>query len=434
MKLVKKKLSDVGSVRNGIAFKSSEYVDGGILLVRQSNISKDVVSLEKSKYLPKSYLEEYQDYKIEYGDYIIGMSGSIGKVSIYKFEEPALQNQRTGVILSNSETTKKYIALFLRYMANVQMSLSKGVAVQNISSKQIESFEIPIPDKREDQQKIVDKIEELFSVVDAVQSSISQVMHSTKNFETSLIRAAFSGDLSGDFFNNDNQDLEHFVKINNIKPLDYNSSFFTYDIPKNWKWVKFSDIADIKGGIAKNSNAKVAESVSLPYLRVANVQRGYFDLSEIKKIKIPKDRVNDLLLKKNDILLTEGGDRDKLGRGWVWESQIDPCTHQNHIFRARINDLRINPWLISTFVNELGKWYFMKEGKQTTNLASISLTKLRNLPVPLIPFEEAEFIFSELQALRSELSNTNEQTRMDLLRIKKLKQSILKQAFEGKLV
>ena len=93
-------------------------------------------------------------------------------------------------------------------------------------------------------------------------------------------------------------------------------------LPDGWQWARLDGIADIKGGITKDSKRKSKNCITLPYLRVANVQRGYLDLSKIKYIDVPSEKVDDLLLKKGDILFNEGGDRDKLGRGWIWEGQI----------------------------------------------------------------------------------------------------------------
>ena len=105
-------------------------------------------------------------------------------------------------------------------------------------------------------------------------------------------------------------------------------------LPDGWRKERLEMVSNIQTGIAKNQNVQ-QEVIELPYLRVANVQDGYLDLSEIKTINIRKDRVNRYMLKIGDVLLTEGGDFDKLGRGAVWEGQIENCVHQNHVFVVR---------------------------------------------------------------------------------------------------
>ena len=102
----------------------------------------------------------------------------------------------------------------------------------------------------------------------------------------------------------------------------------------------------------------------MPYLRVANVQDGYFDLREIAEINIPKSVARDYYLQKNDILVTEGGDIDKLGRGTVWNEEIKPCLHQNHVFAVRIQRNDILPKFIALLMGcDYGKRYFTTTAK-----------------------------------------------------------------------
>jgi type I restriction enzyme S subunit len=117
---------------------------------------------------------------------------------------------------------------------------------------------------------------------------------------------------------------------------------------------------------------------------VANVQDGYLDLRVIKTIEVLETDLEKYRLIFGDILYTEGGDRDKLGRGTIWKDEIEDCIHQNHIFRARPVSEEINSKYISFYSQtQSAKQYFLKNGKQTTNLASINITVLSNLPLPL---------------------------------------------------
>jgi type I restriction enzyme, S subunit len=205
-------------------------------------------------------------------------------------------------------------------------------------------------------------------------------------------------------------------------------------IPSTWLWVRIDTLADIKGGITKDSQRKIPKSLSLPYLRVANVQRGYLDLSEMKYIEVPAGEAEDLLLEPGDILFNEGGDRDKLGRGWIWEGQIKKCTYQNHVFRARLFLREISGKFISWFGNNYGQHYFIAKGKQTTNLASINKTMLSAFPVPLPPLSEQQYIVQEVERRLSEIRQLDEMVETNLNRAEHLRQSILKKAFSGKLV
>ena len=113
-------------------------------------------------------------------------------------------------------------------------------------------------------------------------------------------------------------------------------------------------------------------------MRVANVQDGYLDLGKIKEVEILESEMGKWQLKKGDILLTEGGDWDKLGRGVVWNNEIFNCIHQNHIFRLRVNLDKFNPeYLCALIGSSYGKEYFQSASKQTTNLASINQRQLK---------------------------------------------------------
>ena len=160
------------------------------------------------------------------------------------------------------------------------------------------------------------------------------------------------------------------------------------NLPSGWKWKHLEKVAAIQTGIAKNQNSE-PETIELPYLRVANVQDGYLDLSEIKNINIHKDKINRYRLENGDVLLTEGGDFDKLGRGAVWEGQIQDCLHQNHVFAVRPDKHQLLPSFLSAQTgSSYGKKYFLRCSKQSTNLASINSSQLKAFPVLLPPFPE----------------------------------------------
>jgi type I restriction enzyme S subunit len=155
--------------------------------------------------------------------------------------------------------------------------------------------------------------------------------------------------------------------------------------PKGWPEQNLQDIALIVSGVTKGRKFKDKETVEVPYMRVANVQDGHIQLDEIKKIEVLPSDVTKYQLQKGDILLTEGGDPDKLGRGAVWNGQISPCIHQNHIFRVRIKNRAVVPEYLSLQIaSARGKRYFLKAAKQTTGIASINMRQLKSFPV-LIP-------------------------------------------------
>jgi type I restriction enzyme S subunit len=168
--------------------------------------------------------------------------------------------------------------------------------------------------------------------------------------------------------------------------------------PKGWKIERLDKLAEVQTGIAKGAQ-KERPVVSLPYLRVANVQDGHVDLTEIKVVDVPKRKVNRFLLRRGDLLMTEGGDFDKLGRGCIWEGQIDPCVHQNHVFAVRVTSPELqNEFLQQLTASPWGRRYFLSCSKQSTNLASVNTSQLKAFPVLLPPIPEQKRIAAILGA------------------------------------
>lgn len=155
-----------------------------------------------------------------------------------------------------------------------------------------------------------------------------------------------------------------------------------------WHTAALEDVAEIQTGLSKSSK-RLGDSVTMPYLRVANVQDGHIDLSEVKQIEVPKGSINRFRVKSGDVLLTEGGDFDKLGRGAVWRGQIKNCVHQNHIFVVRPDQSKLDTrFLAFQTQGPRGRAYFQSCSKQSTNLASINSTQLRQFPTALPPLTE----------------------------------------------
>lgn len=183
---------------------------------------------------------------------------------------------------------------------------------------------------------------------------------------------------------------------------------------KNWQSETLEKVALVNSGVTKGRNLNGAAQITVPYMRVANVQDGKLDLTEIKTIEIKEYELSKFLLKSGDILLTEGGDPDKLGRGAVWYNQIPNCIHQNHIFRVRANKEILSPEFLSfQFGSQYGKQYFLKAAKQTTGIASINSTQLKAFPV-LIPPIELQQKFASMVADTAKLREKQKRNEIEL--------------------
>lgn len=175
-------------------------------------------------------------------------------------------------------------------------------------------------------------------------------------------------------------------------------------VPEHWTVVRLRQIADVQTGIAKGKDVSDKDAISVPYLRVANVQAGRLELDEVDSISIERNQLDRYRLKAGDVLMNEGGDFDKLGRGAVWNGQIQDCIHQNHVFAVRPREIA-GEWLAMSVASDYARFYFMTRSKQSTNLASISASNLMELPV-LVPPESVReailrFISAEHQRVKT---------------------------------
>ncbi|SDR02419.1 restriction endonuclease subunit S [Pseudovibrio sp. Tun.PSC04-5.I4] len=163
-------------------------------------------------------------------------------------------------------------------------------------------------------------------------------------------------------------------------------------VPEGWVKKSLEDVAEIRTGVAKGKKS-LKDPVSLPYLRVANVQDGYLDLSEMKTIEVNGKDIERYSLKDGDVVLTEGGDFDKLGRGTIWRDEVPGCLHQNHVFAVRVDRAQLLPEFFAMQSGGFyGKKYFLSCAKRSTNLASINSTQLKQFPAIIPPLPEQKKI------------------------------------------
>jgi type I restriction enzyme S subunit len=349
--------------------------------------------------------------------------------------------------------------------------LQTGTSYPAVRSRDVMSQPVLIPPTNE-QERIVTKLNGVLSAVQRAELAAIRALERLRRYRRAVLNSAVSGELTrdwraakqknrkttaeagGDVLRRlldmrrrrwEETKIEDFrTKGATPKTDEWKSQYpepappsltDLPDLPETWAWASLEMIADIGSGISVSQNRRVEDPIELPYLRVANVLRGSLDLSDVKTIRVEKDRVADYLLRVGDILFTEGGDRDKLGRGWIWEGQIKRCVHQNHVFRARpFDQVLASPKLISYWGNTFGQRFFLEYGKQTTNLASINRSVLAKLPVPIAPTEEQTEILREVERRLEAADKLAATLQTQLTRARATHQSLLRDAFSGSLV
>jgi type I restriction enzyme, S subunit len=348
-------LCKVASVFNGKTPSKAEQRPKGLPVLK----IKDIYENGNFKgvfnsFVDNDFFEKFKSKSIQNGDTLIlnaaHNSEYVGSKQ-YFVEDGVIGAIATGEWLiirpNKKEILPKYVSYWLSSKV-VHHQIKKLVRGIHLYPKDVDVLEIPLPPLTE--QK---RIATILDKADAIRRKRQQVMKLANEF----LRATFL-DMFGDPVLN----------------------------PKNWEEKLLGEIADIASGVTKGRKFNGKKTISVCYMRVANVQDGYIDLNDIKEIEALETDIDKYSLQSGDILLTEGGDPDKLGRGAVWKGEIDPCIHQNHVFRVRVEKSIAYPEYLNALIgSSRGKRYFLKAAKQTTGIASINMTQLKGFPVLLPP-------------------------------------------------
>lgn len=206
------------------------------------------------------------------------------------------------------------------------------------------------------------------------------------------------------------------------------------EIPVEWRKTQLRHCATIKSGITLGkSYSKDTVLIERPYLRVANVQGGYVDLNDLATIQVTPDEDLKYRLHSGDVLMTEGGDRDKLGRGCVWHGEIEPCLHQNHVFAVQTNEAVLLPEFLEYLTaSDVGRSYFDVTAIKTTNLACTSSSKVLAFTIPLPPIEEQIEIVGFIKKRSLELDKLIMKKELLVQELERYKKSLIYEVVTGK--
>ncbi|MFF2184068.1 restriction endonuclease subunit S [Streptomyces sp. NPDC058155] len=194
-----------------------------------------------------------------------------------------------------------------------------------------------------------------------------------------------------------------------------------------WERVRLESVAAVAAGVTLGSEPVGDGAAEFPYLRVANVLDGRIDTADVKTVRILRSQYERFALRKGDLLLTEGGDLDKLGRGAVWDGRIETCLYQNHVFRVRCG-VRMTPDFLALYTSSAeGRAYFQSVGKQTTNLASINSTQVKQMPVPVPPVTEQARLMEPIRAIRQRMASMQRQ----IAKLRTVQQGVVEDLLTG---
>jgi type I restriction enzyme S subunit len=368
---------------------------GGRPYLRNKNVQWGRIDLDDLLQMDFSDTE-FEKFCLREGDLLVCEGGEVGRAAIWRGGLECAYQKALHRIRPRGGVTPEYMLYLLMHYASTHAfeRYVTGSTIAHLPQEDLRELPVPLPPLAE-QRRIVAAIEEQLSRLDAAVDLVRRVSARVRALREAAVDSALAG---------------------------------------NWPRVPLAEIAEVVGGVTKDSKRQQDPAfVEVPYLRVANVQRGYLDLDTVTTIRVPLPTAQALELRPGDVLFNEGGDRDKLGRGWVWSGEIPSCIHQNHVFRARLRD-GFEPRFVSWWGNSFGREWFWRHGRQTTNLASMSLSTVKAFPVPAPPLDEQRAVVAEIERVLSSVDHLSQTVAASLPRAEGLRRSILARAFRGELV
>ncbi|WP_175692396.1 restriction endonuclease subunit S [Burkholderia ambifaria] len=313
---------------------------------------KDFVGCRLRKtqdYITRRAVKESATNLVPAGTLITPTRMALGRVAF--FDCDVAINQDLKAIFPKPSLRKEFLFYWFQDNAERIEAAGTGSTVKGIRLEVLRDFLLALPPLAEQS-----KIAAILTAVDDKLDVIARQIEVTQTLKRGLMQTLFSRKVGG-------------------------------GSDEDWLVVPLREVAEVRTGVAKGKKG-LKVPVELPYLRVANVQDGHIDLSEVKTIAVEASQVERYALRSGDVLMTEGGDFDKLGRGDVWEGKIFPCLHQNHVFAVRPDPKKLNSYFLAALAaSDYGKQYFLSCAKRTTNLASINSSQLKAFPVLLPPLE-----------------------------------------------
>lgn len=369
--------SDRLPLTQGRVLRSTNFSGDGLLDF------SDVVQLDvEERHAAKRQLRD--------GDIIIERSGGgpkqpVGRVALFKApdEQAYFSSNFTTTLRIRDQNLldPEFVSLYLHalYLNGDTETLQRATTgIRNLDWQEYLNFEIPkfALERQRSIRQLLSKVREAYCCE-------KNLLLALRELKQQVMRELFTRGIKGE--------VQRVTEFGNV--------------PESWDIEPLDQIAIVQTGAAKGRKFVDAEVIEVPYLRVANVQDGHLDLREMKTIKIRQQELSRFQLKDGDVVLTEGGDFDKLGRGFIWRSELKVCIHQNHVFAVRANRDRLQPEFLAYLTQSAyGKAYFLKVAHKTTNLACINSTKLKAFPVLVPSREEQTEIVNILKAIDQVIS------------------------------
>ena len=382
-----------------------------------ANVGKNSLSLDTLKTMWFSQTEKHQ-FDLKEGDLLVVEGGDVASCAIIEtpirnlFFQNALHRVRP--LHNESVAFLRYWLMTAKSYGYIDLICNKATIAHFSKEKFIALPILVIP--QDIQSKIVSFLDLECKQIDDLLSKSRSSIEEYKKLKQAVITQAVTKGVRG----------EREMKDSGVEWIG--------EIPKEWRKTQLRHCATIKSGITLGkSYSKDTVLIERPYLRVANVQGGYVDLNDLATIEVTPDEDLKYRLHSGDVLMTEGGDRDKLGRGCVWHGEIEPCLHQNHVFAVQTNETVLLPEFLEYLTaSNVGRSYFDVTAIKTTNLACTSSSKVLAFTIPLPPIEEQIEIVSYIKKRSLELNKLIMKKELLVQELERYKKSLIYEVVTGK--
>ncbi len=435
----------------GIPWAVIGDLNDGLVEVTHSSISEEGLANSSAKWVAP-------------GAVLLAMYGSIGKLGI---SATRLTTNQAIAYTQPDPVLSGYLFWYLRHIRSDLSGRGKGGTQRNISQTVIKAVPFPLAPLAE-QHRMVARIEVLFSELDDGVTALNRAETTLERYRESVLKAAVEGRLT-ERWRSDNppeetgeellrrvlgerrkrweeEQLAAFAAKGRKPPRNWKSRYKeplapdTSDLPalpEGWCWATVDQAAQVIGGLTKNQ-ARAGLPTSYPYLRVANVYADELRLDDVKTIGVAESELERVLLRAGDLLVVEGnGSSGQIGRVAEWNGELTACCHQNHLIKVRCDRGRtcLPRWLLLWLLSPLGRRTVLDKASSTSGLYTLSLSKARALPFPLAPFREQVEAVRRADSLREAGRHARGRVKAGIdVQSAALRQSILKRAFEGRLV
>jgi type I restriction enzyme, S subunit len=402
---------------------------------------------EKIKFVTESFFKTISHGRIKLNDVLVVKDGATtGKVSFVKRGFPyavSAVNEHVFILRGHpSLVIPEFMFYYLFSLQGQELIKSKTSGlIGGINTSFVNEFTIPICSLNE-QKRIKSKIEKLFTKIDSTHQSLENTKIQLYQYKQSLLKSAFEGKLTEEWRTKNNISLDMLLekikinrknqepKLQKLKPFTDNAPF---SIPSNWVWTRVGIMSNkIQYGTSEKAST---EKSQIPVLRMGNIQEGILNFEKLKYYSDNWKSCNQYLLKDGDVLFNRTNSAELVGKSAMYQNFHPPAVFAGYLIRVKILDEIYFPYLLTCYLNSIfGKSYVRSVVTQQVGQANVNGTKLAMMPIPLMSNEEQEQIMSQIEQGFTLIKKISQIVESTLQQLQTMKMSILKQAFEGKLV